>query len=54
MLQKIHGFMLKCTSGFTANRLETFILFCSSLLPDRFGMVPYFLVALVVAELVLE
>ena len=46
---EFHGFMVKFTSGLTAHRLETFILFCSSFLLGRSGTVLYSFVALLVA-----
>ena len=54
MIQTIHGFLLKCTSGLTAHRLETFILLCSSLLLGRSETVPYSVVELLVAALLSE
>ena len=54
ILQGSHGFMLKCTFGLTAHRLETFILFCSLFLLGRSGVVPYSFVALLVAALLSE
>ena len=43
-----HGFILKCTYGPTAHRLETFIMFCSSFLLGCCRTVPYSFVALLV------
>ena len=54
IIQGIHGFMLKCTSGVTAHHLETFILLCSLFLLGRSGSDPYSLVALLVAVLLSE
>ena len=54
LTQGIDDFMLECTSSITANRLETFILYCSSFLPSHSRTVPYFFVALLTATLLSE
>ena len=54
MLQGIHGLKLKFTSGLTARRSETNILFCSSFPPGHSGTIPFSLVTLLVAALLPE
>ena len=51
LIKRVLGYMLKCTSGFTAHRLETIILLCSSFLLGRSETVSYSLVALLLAAL---
>ena len=54
IIQRICDFVLKYTSGLIAHRLETFILSCSSFLPNGSRTVPYIFCSIFVATLVSE